>query len=90
MDFVVSLISRKPALRLLSRLLAKTYSQIFGSTFLCQLSTWLNVLAILAQLTLLICKCALRVARGTLTARTLARLYGDSNVPQPSFSPLYS
>ena len=49
-----------------------------------------KVLAILAQLTLLICKCVLRVARGTLTARTLARLYGDSNVPQPSFSPLYS
>ena len=70
----VSLTSRKPALRLLSRLLAKTYSQIYRSTFLCQLSPWLNVLAILAQLALLICKCVLRVARGTLTTRTLARL----------------
>ena len=37
----VSLTSRKPALRLLSRLLAKTYSQIYRSAFLCQLSTWL-------------------------------------------------
>ena len=53
---------------------SKTYSQIYRSTFLCQLSPWLNVLAILAQLALLICKCVLRVARGTLTTRTLARL----------------
>jgi len=33
-----------------------------------------KVLAILAQLTLLMCKCVLCVARGTLTTRTLARL----------------
>ena len=73
MDLAVILTSRKPALRLLSKWLAKAYSQIYRSTFLCQLSTWLNVLAVLAQLALLICKCVLRVAPGTLTTRTLAR-----------------
>ena len=47
LTLAVSLTSSKPALRLLSRLLAKTYSQIYRllSTFLCQLSTWLDVLA---------------------------------------------
>ena len=45
---------------------------MYNSTFLCQLSTWLNVLAISAQSTMLICECVLRVAPGTLTTRTLA------------------
>jgi len=47
------------------------------SLSVCQLSTWLNVLAISAQSTMLImiceCQCVLRVAPGTLTTRTLAR-----------------
>ena len=50
-------------------------AQICRSIFLCQLSAWLNELAILAQLTLWMCKCCvLRVARGPLMTRTLARL----------------
>ena len=41
--------SRTPASRLLSRLLVKTYSRMYNSTFLCQLSTWLDVFAISAM-----------------------------------------